>query len=591
MKIESLIRINPEIVKFRKRFIYGTDDRSIKLFLWLANVRFFVDGFIDDSYDLGNLMFNKPVIALTDVLQENTAILCWDIPEGQTGNFFDVSSIFVVPEDLYKGKVAVWGTGKVGKSVCEFLKTKGIHPDYIINKNENRWGGEVCGIPIVSPEVLLQSKKNTVLIEALVKYREVEEEFGTHFVKRYKQDYVIDTSINLLRVIGDEGMTLKHIHFLETYCNQDELWLYGRYENVRAYDEVLHLINIEVKGYLFDRTDVSADYELDQFSTSMAVEEIIYIDKPYVLIVDDHSRRMSVLKKMGLLVDKQIFMTNEMYSPFARPRTSILDLNLGYTYLRPDCYPGMTIYGNNKDTDYKIAVLGGSTTDGYLYRFKSWPEYLYTLINNSAVSIYNGGCSGYNSASLLIKLIRDMLSIKPDMIIVYDGINELNITIDKSLMLGMPYLEEIFEYANNGRRDASNCGKPYDGIPFSGDRFDKWLYRIEIMHSIAQGFHIPFFVFLQPFLQTKKRFTLNEKKFNKYDTYGRNDSFLPECQSFIKKAREGKWKSSHPYICDLTDIFDNEDDVYLDQCHVRERGNKIIADAIYKHIRDFLVMS
>lgn len=275
---------------------------------------------------------------------------------------------------------------------------------------------------------------------------------------------------------------------------------------MRNYAEVLHLINIDVKGYLFDRADADANYESDELNTSMIVEEIINIENPSVLIVDDYLRRMSVLEKIGLLVDKHIFLANRMIYPFVREdRRSILDINLGFTYSKQDCYPGMRIYGNNRETDYKIAVLGGSNTDGYLYSFKAWPEYLYDHINNcvGGVTVYNDGCAGYNSASLLIKLIRDMLILKPDVIIVYDGVNELNMRMDKSLMLNMPYLEEIFEYAKNGWSWWIKSEEPYKGIPFSGDRFDKWLYRIEIMHAIAQGFGISFVAFLQPFLHTK----------------------------------------------------------------------------------------
>lgn len=94
MDIESLIHINPEIMKFKKKYIYGTDDKSIEIFIKLINCRFFVDGFVDENYDLGNSLLNKPVVALEDTLQEDTAILCGDMPEEMTGNFFDMMQIF-----------------------------------------------------------------------------------------------------------------------------------------------------------------------------------------------------------------------------------------------------------------------------------------------------------------------------------------------------------------------------------------------------------------------------------------------------------------------------------------------------------------
>lgn len=38
------------------------------------------------------------------------------------------------------------------------------------------------------------------------------------------------------------------------------------------------------------------------------------------------------------------------------------------------------------------------------------------------------------------------------------------------------------------------------------------------------------------------------------------------------------------YIYDLSHIFDNETDIYMDSCHVWEKGNRIIAEEIAKVI-------
>lgn len=36
-------------------------------------------------------------------------------------------------------------------------------------------------------------------------------------------------------------------------------------------------------------------------------------------------------------------------------------------------------------------------------------------------------------------------------------------------------------------------------------------------------------------------------------------------------------------------IFDHEDGIYMDDCHVYERGNEIIANSIYEVIKDKLI--
>lgn len=102
------------------------------------------------------------------------------------------------------------------------MKSQKIHPDCVIDKNEDKQGKMLCDIPIVSPDVPLQSKENTVLIEALMNYHEVEEEIDSFFVNRYKQERVIETGNNIW-IIGDRHLTLEQINFLENYCNLNEL--------------------------------------------------------------------------------------------------------------------------------------------------------------------------------------------------------------------------------------------------------------------------------------------------------------------------------------------------------------------------------
>lgn len=60
-----------------------------------------------------------------------------------------------------------------------------------------------------------------------------------------------------------------------------------------------------------------------------------------------------------------------------------------------------------------------------------------------------------------------------------------------------------------------------------------------------------------------------------------NQKMVKDMQSFRKQGKE--IVKSHPYIYDLSHIFD-EKDVYMDYCHVWENGNEIVADSIWKVI-------
>ena len=79
-------------------------------------------------------------------------------------------------------------------------------------------------------------------------------------------------------------------------------------------------------------------------------------------------------------------------------------------------------------------------------------------------------------------------------------------------------------------------------------------------------------------------------KRDKYSAYERelekksprvNQEYIEEMDWFYENVkREGKG-----YIEDITTLFDNVGDVYLDRCHVVEKGNEIIAQFIFDYLK------
>tara|TARA_S200000501_G_scaffold365689_1_gene399465 strand:- start:2456 stop:3664 length:1209 start_codon:yes stop_codon:yes gene_type:complete len=92
------------------------------------------------------------------------------------------------------------------------------------------------------------------------------------------------------------------------------------------------------------------------------------------------------------------------------------------------------VYGNNNvNANDAILLLGGSTTDGFFYKFaggKTWPYFLNkTLLDNNInnFKIYNGGVGGYSSSQELLKLIIDGQRISENIkyVISFNGINDM----------------------------------------------------------------------------------------------------------------------------------------------------------------------
>ncbi len=82
---------------------------------------------------------------------------------------------------------------------------------------------------------------------------------------------------------------------------------------------------------------------------------------------------------------------------------------------------------------FRIVCLGGSSTYGHgpSANETTWPARLEALLNEAAVAgaprveVINGGCQGYSSFESLINLSVRMVDLRPDLVLVYHGINDV----------------------------------------------------------------------------------------------------------------------------------------------------------------------
>lgn len=235
-----------------------------------------------------------------------------------------------------------------------------------------------------------------------------------------------------------------------------------------------------------------------------------------------------------------------------------------------------------REERYKIAVLGGSTTDGELYPFRSWPECLSDRVDQDYISIYNYGVSAYSSGQELIRLLRDIICQKPDLVLAFNGVNDAFLKNTKNIF-DFDYLRSVMEFAarNLENRMCGDNKKLYCGEETHRDGFSQWLSIVELMGAIADFCHIQFFDFLQPMLHDKPKKSKGEELL-----VSASKDFFEGMISFRTRFSGLKEKNAH--IIDLSDIFDEVHDVYIDICHVNEKGNGIIAENIYHAIRPVL---
>ncbi len=278
--------------------------------------------------------------------------------------------------------------------------------------------------------------------------------------------------------------------------------------------------------------------------------------------------------------------------------------------------PGFAYYGDPAQTNNTVIVtLGGSTTQAHWYP-SNWSDYLYQqIIKNTRPSIvYNGGVAGFTSNQEVFKLIRDGLTLKPNIVITYDGINDIGFfySLPKHPMI-TPYQEQLMNYligleepslilpntmyffkrsvlekrkTEQSKTNFRRLAGTNFGPEVNTTAHEQWARNHKIMHAVCEEFGIKYFAFLQPVLGIGKYSPSQAEtdRLEEYDRTNHNNNYRDKVSEFYKHAR--RECSSLPYCTDLTDVFAGKSDLYTDVRHLNEKGNEIIAEAIYNKLNE-----
>lgn len=579
--LSDLFIINPIISEKEDIYIWiSDDDEDLKNMCYILDLcvtnHIYFRGFVTDRESLiGIQVLNKYVFDVNSIQNVHSLVLS----EDTTSTFY--CPVIVLHPSFDSSNIVVWGAGKNGKEILDYFSKKNIPIKYFIDSDHSKAGNEINGVKIYGIEKADSLGSEICLIEALERYSEIDS---------IMQNKAPEIKCYLYCNRGRAFHPVELLYLREVAKNKD-VYIYGRNYDAIKLSQCLDILDYNFKGFL------SEEYQGDEIAAPiMRPEELLYYDNYYVIIVDDEKElAVEKLRSLGLryvvdfsLID--IISSNLLYS-----RKNIIDTNLGQTYEGKNGLNGIEIYGNVCTDSYKIVVLGGSTTDGKLYPFPSWPKIMYDKINNSKITVYNAGVSGYTSAQELIRLIRDIVLMKPDMIIVYDGYNDSSeINACPGKYFEFSYLKEALDFARKhmshdwdfiSEDNGEGEEEKENAIPVIGN-FENWLMNIEMMHAISSDREIKFYSFMQPMLSSKKNLTKEEKgilfeveNFQRLKT----TSFMGK--EFRNKI--GDVVKTHDYIYDLSHIFDDVQDVYMDICHVRTGANEIIAEEILKRIELF----
>ena len=226
--------------------------------------------------------------------------------------------------------------------------------------------------------------------------------------------------------------------------------------------------------------------------------------------------------------------------------------NLDTVNINSHGFRGVEFSEAKSSETYRIFMLGGSTMfgTGTTSDNTTIPGYLQNLFNQNNfeidIQVINAGIQGADSKTELNLIKNKLLQFSPNMIIIYDGWNDLQANRDANELL--ENWELICEFGKNNNFDTVISLQPIAGFG------NKLLTNQELEYSrTGQDYNGNPLIDLLPV-------------FNEYE------------RNLFKK------NSCSPSI-NLRYVFDTEiQPIFWDQGHVSDKGNEILAKSFYKNI-------
>ncbi len=392
-----------------------------------------------------------------------------------------------------------------------------------------------------------------------------------------------------MHIIKNNGIIQKIIY----ESNHKKIGICGYDKSAVALENFLQNVGVAVDYFLL----LNNRYEEYEDKRVINIYELMY-ELDDVFIVEPHFERVSIKYKNALhdlgykeWKDFVHIFSSTINENVILENPDCIDVNLGLLWMQDE--NGFTVFGSTEADAYTIVTLGGSTTYAkWLVYAKCWSELLYQKLYENGkknVRILCGGAPAFDSTQELIKYLRDVVPMKPDMVLSYSGVNDVvdshgDINIYGS---GYPFaFPRLTRKLEEFKRDTQEETPLYLGRKSEQSTEDVWILNKKIMHYAAEEAGIIFYAFLQPMIfygnyivDKEVEVILNE--YRKKEHYQYAFAHMGEfCKNIIEKTND------IDYIQDFTGIFDGCSKIFLDNCHVNQWGNQIIADKIYEFIRD-----
>ena len=269
--------------------------------------------------------------------------------------------------------------------------------------------------------------------------------------------------------------------------------------------------------------------------------------------------------------------------------------------------------------EVRIFMLGGSAVHDGNPPIPKLVENLFEQAGEGNVKLYNYGVVSSVSSMELARIIYEIVDLSPDMILFYNGGNDIlqplwldprpgypfnfivyenNPMIDKDIgkypmlslaMYGSVVLRKFFpsyflEEFVHQKRVRKECGYL---TPEWKEKIAKvYVGNIVKANKISRAYGAGFIAFFQPTLHYKDSLTKEELVFND----ATEAKFSREVKDMVLRKVDDTLKSEDIVVVDLSNIYKDERcRVFKDCIHTVESAKAVVADKIFKNTREQLI--
>ena len=263
--------------------------------------------------------------------------------------------------------------------------------------------------------------------------------------------------------------------------------------------------------------------------------------------------------------------------------------------------------------EYRVFILGGSTVWSGNPPIAVWLEQTFKKNGYPRVQVYNLGVESSVSGQELARVVFDVPELQPDLVILYNGGNDISAPLVYDPRPGYPFNFLVYErnpllesdvrfypaltmlaYGSNilrclmpsfferqfvnlkqARKDAGYLTKEWaDAI------VNQYVHNMLKAAVLAKAFKAETVVFFQPLVYFKQPVTSAESVFN---PKGRQAYILEMHQQILGKM--APYAASGFKFYDLSRIFNGHSEtIFRDDIHILDAAGEIVAQAIYERL-------